>query len=106
MFRFMNEQQLYLKLQKEIEEAPVIPPCQTTDPDIWFGVNDNKTAFYKTAKKLCSMCPVQNTCAEYALTAHEPEGVWGGLTPEERRRMWQARERLVKRRTRNSHWLS
>lgn len=96
----MKPYQLYEKLRLEIEEAKVIPPCQTTDPDIWFGVNEEKTAFYKTAKKFCAMCPVQAACAEYALVSGEPEGVWGGLTPDERKKMRAAKDRLYERRAR------
>lgn len=98
----MNAQQLYIKLQKEIEEAPVIPPCQTSDPDAWFGAVDPletfHTATYKEAKKLCGMCPVQDTCLAYAMEANEPEGVWGGLTPDERKKMRWAAKRTWERR--------
>lgn len=37
------------------------------------------------AKAVCRRCPVLLRCREYALTAHEPYGVWGGMTEEERR---------------------
>ena len=105
MFRLMNEQQLYMKLQQDIENAPIIPPCQTTDPDIWYGVNDDKTAFYKTAKKLCGLCPVQDACLKYALAANETEGVWGGLTPEERKKMLSAQQRVRTRKPDIRMWL-
>lgn len=96
----MKPYQIYEKLQLEIEAAKSIPPCQTTDPEIWFGYNEEKSAYYKTAKKFCSMCPVQTACAEYALVAGEPEGVWGGLTPNERKKMRAAKDRLYEKRMR------
>lgn len=37
------------------------------------------------AKTLCRMCPIQGECLILALQLKEPHGVWGGLTPEERR---------------------
>lgn len=37
------------------------------------------------AKMLCKTCPVLNECREYVLLAGEPYGVWGALTPKERR---------------------
>jgi WhiB family redox-sensing transcriptional regulator len=87
----MKPELLYLKLQKAIEEAPAIPPCQTTDPELWFGVNDRNDGQYQVsytvAKQLCNSCPVQNLCAKYAIYANEPEGVWGGLSPKERQKM-------------------
>jgi len=39
----------------------------------------------RAAKDLCLMCPVREGCAEHALRTGEPEGIWGGLTPKERK---------------------
>jgi WhiB family redox-sensing transcriptional regulator len=38
------------------------------------------------AKELCAACPVQRECLEYANDNEEPDGIWGGLTPIERRK--------------------
>lgn len=100
----MNPQVLYVKLAEAIEQAPSIPPCQTTDPELWFGINGREDGYYqanyKTAKELCAKCPVQNLCLSYALAANEPEGVWGGLSPYERRKMREAIGRNSYRRPR------
>jgi len=100
----MDAQRIYLRLQKEIEEAPIIPPCQTTDPELWFGINErqglSQQSHFKEAKQLCSICPVAKTCLEYALEANETDGVWGGLAPHERKQMRAAAERNWKRRKR------
>lgn len=37
------------------------------------------------AKMLCKTCPVLDECRAYVLAAGEPFGVWGALTPKERR---------------------
>lgn len=37
------------------------------------------------AKEVCSRCPVLQVCREFALSTHEPFGVWGGLSETERR---------------------
>lgn len=37
------------------------------------------------AKNICAGCPVRNLCLEYALDNEEDFGIWGGLTPRERR---------------------
>lgn len=79
----MKVEQLYLELQKAIEESPVIPPCQVTDPEMWFGTEDESIRF-KAAKQLCTTCPAIQACANYALAANEQFGVWGGLSPMER----------------------
>lgn len=36
---------------------------------------------------LCGCCEVRAECLNYALFTAQPEGVWGGLTTRERRRM-------------------
>lgn len=37
------------------------------------------------AKAVCASCPVIESCRHHALSTHEPYGVWGGMTEEERR---------------------
>jgi WhiB family transcriptional regulator, redox-sensing transcriptional regulator len=39
------------------------------------------------ALALCATCPVRAQCLEYALRNKESHGIWGGTTPEERRRI-------------------
>lgn len=41
----------------------------------------------EATRTVCRSCPVQDACLAHALTAVEPEGIWGGTTPDERRRM-------------------
>jgi len=41
------------------------------------------------------VCPVQGACLEYALTRREKEGVWGGCTERERRRIIRQRRRTA-----------
>lgn len=36
------------------------------------------------AAALCGGCPIRQACADHAIEAGEPAGVWGGLTPDER----------------------
>lgn len=36
------------------------------------------------AKRICGRCPVREECLAYALETQQPEGVWGGLNPQER----------------------
>lgn len=42
----------------------------------------------------CTRCPVIADCLEHALATNELEGVWGGRTPRQRRRMRRLRSYL------------
>ena len=78
---------LYIRLQEAIEESPIIPPCQVTDPEIWYADKDDIGGNYRLAKQMCTQCPAMMACATYAIAAEEPFGCWGGLSPRERQKM-------------------
>lgn len=42
------------------------------------------------AKTICFSCAVRLECADYAIRAREPYGVWGGLTEAEREEIYDA----------------
>lgn len=48
-----------------------------------FGRSAADRMMTKEAQELCSRCPVQGDCFQYALDADE-HGVWGGTTREQR----------------------
>jgi transcriptional regulator of acetoin/glycerol metabolism len=50
------------------------------DPDLFFSEKAEDVA---QAKEACGFCPVRAECAE--LGKDEEFGVWGGMTPEDRR---------------------
>jgi hypothetical protein len=37
---------------------------------------------------ICAGCPVRVECADYAVRAREPYGVWGGLSEEDREQIY------------------
>ena len=43
------------------------------------------------ARRICSTCPVQEPCLEYALEQRIDHGVWGGCSERERRRILKRR---------------
>ncbi len=66
--------------------------CKGVDPVIVHPVNEDDA---DEAKAICELCPVREPCLEYAVTAREKDGVWGGLTARERRRLIRQRRRTA-----------
>ncbi len=64
--------------------------CRGIDPDVFYPVSDEEA---EAAKSICAICPVREPCLEYALANRERDGVWGGATERERRRMIRQRRR-------------
>ncbi len=63
--------------------------CREVNSTVFFGPVGERGGVRREreqrAKAICADCPVQLACRRHALDAAEPYGVWGGLTPEERR---------------------
>jgi WhiB family redox-sensing transcriptional regulator len=64
--------------------------CRGVDPDIFYPISEEEA---EEAKAICASCAVCETCLEYALGNRERDGVWGGATERERRRMIRQRRR-------------
>lgn len=47
----------------------------------------------EAAQRICRTCPVQMECLEYALLHRIEQGVWGGASERERRRILRSRRR-------------
>jgi WhiB family redox-sensing transcriptional regulator len=45
------------------------------------------------AKTICGTCNVRQRCLAFALDRRERDGVWGGATEKERRRMLRQRRK-------------
>ena len=59
--------------------------CAQTDPEAFFPEVGGST---RRATSVCAACPVLAECRDYALDASgELDGVWGGLSANERRRL-------------------
>lgn len=62
--------------------------CRGMDSAVFFhpeGERGHKRAAREEqAKRVCAQCPVLQRCREYAVTAGEPYGVWGGMSAPER----------------------
>ncbi len=66
--------------------------CHGLDPQTFYPETDEEA---EEAKAVCGVCPVQTLCLEYALVRREKEGVWGGCTERERRRIIRQRRRTA-----------
>ncbi len=62
--------------------------CRSADPEVFFHPEGERGGTRRrrdeAAKAVCATCPVIVKCREHALTVHEPYGVWGGLSEDER----------------------
>lgn len=60
------------------------------DPDLWHPTKGDWETQAK-AKAICAGCEVRDECLEGADERDERHGIWGGLTPTERRRIRRVR---------------
>lgn len=74
--------------------AQTVYKGQLLEPDMWF---DQTARGQREAVELCHECPLILRCAATALENNEEFGVWGGMTPEHRKRMKKnnARRRVI-----------
>jgi WhiB family redox-sensing transcriptional regulator len=64
--------------------------CRGVEPDIFYPLSEEEA---DEAKAICGACGVRETCLVFALTPRERDGVWGGATERERRRVLRQRRR-------------
>ena len=66
--------------------------CQGLDPAVFFP-EEGDDDMADVAISVCGTCDVRIACLEHALACREKEGVWGGTTERERRRIIRQRRR-------------
>jgi WhiB family transcriptional regulator, redox-sensing transcriptional regulator len=66
--------------------------CRGIDVEVFYPAIDDETEGAE-AKAICAECPVRQACLEHALGHREREGVWGGTTERERRRIVRQRRK-------------
>lgn len=65
--------------------------CISADPDALFAEGKE----LRLAKSVCRTCPVVAECLAEALDQRAEFGVWGGMTPRERRALLRRRPDVV-----------
>ncbi len=61
--------------------------CLGADPDLFFPVGEADLEAISAAKGICAGCTVREDCIAYALETNQTDGIWGGYTATERRRL-------------------
>jgi WhiB family transcriptional regulator, redox-sensing transcriptional regulator len=61
--------------------------CRHADPDLFFPIGATGPALRQIseAKRICRACPARTPCLAWALENGITDGVWGAITPDERR---------------------
>lgn len=70
--------------------------CRSADPLLFFHPQNERGSSRvrrdQSAKRVCASCPVRLECADYAIRAREPYGVWGGLSEDDREQIFRRME--------------
>jgi WhiB family redox-sensing transcriptional regulator len=64
--------------------------CRGVDPETFYPASEEEA---EAAKSVCGQCGVREACLEFALANRERDGVWGGATERERRRLLRQRRK-------------
>jgi len=56
--------------------------CTPDDFDLFFGEYASRIA---AAKAICATCPVIDKCRDFAINDNIEFGIYGGMTPDERK---------------------
>lgn len=61
--------------------------CLNEDPELFFPIGTTGPAALQTieAKRVCAGCPVRDDCLQWAMSVNVEQGIWGGLSEDERR---------------------
>jgi WhiB family redox-sensing transcriptional regulator len=62
--------------------------CRSADPELFFPISSTGACLAQVmaAKAICDQCPVRTECLAFALRTGQTDGIWGGLTEQERQR--------------------
>jgi len=61
--------------------------CLETRDEVSFFPDKEDLVGIVKAKAVCSTCPVADECLSWAIETNQADGVWGGHTPKERRKL-------------------
>lgn len=61
--------------------------CLDAEGEVSFFPDNQDLGGIVRAKAICATCPVSDFCLTWAIETNQTEGIWGGHTPKERRRL-------------------
>lgn len=67
--------------------------CCGVDTDTFFPEEPEDEAALAAARVYCDGCVARDACLEYALANRIKEGIWGGLSEKQRRRVLRQRRK-------------
>lgn len=76
-------------IPQPVTDWTVLALCAQTDPELWFPERGHFEQS-QVAKAVCGRCPVRGQCLAEAMTRRlwsDDSGIWGGLSPRERREL-------------------
>jgi WhiB family transcriptional regulator, redox-sensing transcriptional regulator len=80
--------------QSDLWEWQLRGACRGKDTELFFHPEGERGPARRNrdaaAKAVCAACPVIEQCRKHALKVREPYGVWGGLTEDDRERIYAA----------------
>lgn len=79
---YLDYQQKLLNSINSWKDEAVCKSSQLKNEDFF---DTSETSLKLLAKKYCNNCPVQRHCLYTSLVAGEVYGLWGGLTPKQRK---------------------
>jgi WhiB family redox-sensing transcriptional regulator len=78
-------------LERVLGEWAEHAACKGKDPQLFFPPTTGPAIYHK-ARAICKDCPVTEQCLQHAYDHGEWDGVWGGLSPTQRKVYWRARK--------------
>ena len=85
--------EVYSQENPESTAAPAVDRSAVIADGIEYLRTAGQADHGRDAKAVCAQCPVVDLCLEHALGVREKEGIWGGCTERERRRIIRQRRR-------------
>jgi WhiB family redox-sensing transcriptional regulator len=61
--------------------------CLEVQSEVSFFPDKEDLGGIVKAKAVCATCPVADECLSWAIETNQSEGIWGGHTPKERRKL-------------------